>query len=171
MKLGIAVLTIVVGLSVLPAMAQSEYPAEQNRAYAGDWHGKLSPDDQREFDEQYGKGQKANAKNERDEIDEHARKMLEIMSRYQIPQDTPFDAVATSGFGGHHYDVKQFQGRFSHDDQKNFDKAYEEWVEHRRKNDRDDVAKNEGKMLEIMSRYNIPRDVPYEVLASGSRGY
>ena len=67
--------------------------------------------------------------------------------------------------------MKQFQGRFSHDDQKNFDKAYEEWVEHRRKNDRDDVAKNEGKMLEIMSRYNIPRDVPYEVLASGSRGY
>jgi hypothetical protein len=30
----------------------------------------------------------------------------------------------------------------------------------RRKNDRGDIAKHEGKMQEIMSRYNIPRDVP-----------
>lgn len=171
MKQGIAVLTILVGLSVSPAMAQSEYPAEQSRVYAGDWHGKLSADDQKEFDEHYDKWQKANARNDREDIDKHARKMLEIMARYQIPQDAPFDAIATSGFGAHHYDVRQFQGRFSHDDQKKFDKAYEDWVEHRRKNDRDDVAKDEGKMLEIMSRYNIPRDVPYEVLASGSRGY
>ena len=63
------------------------------------------------------------------------------------------------------------QGRLSPDDQKKFDKAYEDWTEHRRKRDRDDIAKDEGKMLEIMARYNIPRDVPYDVLASGARGY
>ena len=40
-----------------------------------------------------------------------------------------------------------------------------------RKNDRDDIAKDEQKMNEILARYNIPRDVPYDVLASGNRGY
>jgi hypothetical protein len=44
-------------------------------------------------------------------------------------------------------------------------------VEDRRKSDRDDFAKDEGKMQEIMARYNIPRDVPYDLLASGARGY
>ncbi|HEX3322813.1 MAG TPA: hypothetical protein VHR84_19050 [Terriglobales bacterium] len=173
MKQAIAVLTILMGLSVLPALAQSEYPtpADQNRAAAGDWHGRLSAEDQKEFDEHYGKWQKANAKNDRDEVDKQARKMEEIMGRYQIPVDTPFDAIVSSGFGAHQVDVRQYQGRLNHDDQKKFDKAYEDWVEHRRKNDHDDVAKDEGKMLEIMSRYNIPRDVPYEALASGSRGY
>jgi hypothetical protein len=71
-----------------------------------------------------------------------------------------------------HYDVRQFQGRFSAEDQKKFDKAYEHWLEDRRKSDRDDLAKDEGKMQEMMmARYNIPRDVPYDVLASGARGY
>jgi hypothetical protein len=41
----------------------------------------------------------------------------------------------------------------------------------RRKGDRDDIAKDEGKMQEIMARYNIPRDVPYEALASGGGAY
>jgi hypothetical protein len=41
----------------------------------------------------------------------------------------------------------------------------------RRKNDRDDIAKHEGKMQEIMARYNIPRDVPYDLIASTGRRY
>jgi hypothetical protein len=61
--------------------------------------------------------------------------------------------------------------RFAPEDQKKFDKAYEHWVNDRRKRDRDDIAKDEGKMQEIMTRYNISRDVPYEALASGGRGY
>jgi hypothetical protein len=64
-----------------------------------------------------------------------------------------------------------FQGKFSTNDQKNFDRAYEHWLKDRRKSDRDDVAKDEGKMQEIMARDNIPRDVPYDLLASGARGY
>jgi hypothetical protein len=41
----------------------------------------------------------------------------------------------------------------------------------RARRDRDDIAKDEGKMQEIMAKYDIPRDVPYDVLASGNRGY
>jgi hypothetical protein len=181
MKRLLGVLIILMGLG-LPALAQYQYPPpdqdrdrdpyyDRDRGYAGQWQGRLSADDQNEFNEQYGKWQKANAKNDRDDIDKHARKMEEIMARYRIPPDTPFDTIATSNPYGRHYDVRQFQGRFSHDDQKRFDKAYEHWLDHRRKNDRDDIAEDEGKMQEVMARYNIPRDVPYDVLASGARGY
>ena len=62
-------------------------------------------------------------------------------------------------------------GFASPDDQKKFDHEYREWQEKRREGDRDGVAKHEGKMQELMARYNIPRDVPYDVLASAYRGY
>jgi hypothetical protein len=142
-----------------------------DRAYANGWQGRLSPDDQNKFNKEYRKWQESNAKNDRDDIDEHARKMGEIMQRYNIPPNTPFDTIATANPYSPHYDYRRYQGRFSPDDQKKFDKAYEKWRDDRAKNDRDDLAKDEGKMQEIMAKYNVPRDVPYDVLASGSRGY
>ena len=157
-----------------PAIAQTSYPvpeSAQEPGYRGDYRGVLSAEDQKEFDEQYERWQKANADNDRDDIDEHARKMQDIMARYRIPADTSFDLIASSTGATRQDDIRQYQGRFSKEDQKRFDEAYEDWVEHRRNNDRDDIAKDEGKMLEIMSRYNIPRDVPYDALSSGARGY
>lgn len=156
---------------------QTGYPAPNrygdqygNRGYTGAWQGRLSPDDQHEFDEHYQKWQKAMASNDRDDIDEHARSMQKIMARYNIPPDTPFDVIATSnGYSGR-YAYGQFRGRLSPDDQSKFDKDYKHWLDDRRKNDRDDIAKDEGKMQEIMAKYNIPRDVPYDAIASGG-GY
>ena len=174
MKRLLGILAVLLGLGLLPALAQSDYPApdrDRDHRYAGAYSARLSADDQKEFNENYEKWQKANANNDRHEINEHARKMQDIMARYQIPADTPFDAIATSSRNYHQDDVRQYQGRFSKDDQKRFDEAYEHWIENRRKHDRDDVARDEGKMQEIMARYNIPRDVPYEALASGARGY
>lgn len=173
MKRVLEVLAVLVALAI-PTLAQSGYPdrdRDYNRGYSGQWQGRMSPNDQKDFNKEYGKRQEANAKNDRDDIDKHARKMEEIMQRYNIPPDTPFDAIATSNAYSHHYDVREFQGRLSPDDQKKFDKAYEHWLNDRRKGERDDIAKDEGKMQEIMARYNIPRDVPYDVLASGARGY
>jgi hypothetical protein len=167
---GVLMLLLAVGL--LPAMAQSDdrYQDRDHDRYSGQ-QGRLSPDDQKEFNKEYAKWQEASSKNDRDDVEKHARRMEGIMARYQIPPDTRFDEIATANGEYRHYDVRQYQGRFSGDDQKKFDKAYEEWLEHRRKHDRDDVAKNEGKMQELMARYNIPRDVPYDALASGGRGY
>ena len=142
-----------------------------DRGYAGDGQGRMSPDDQREFNKEYGKWQEAQAKHDRDDIDKHARKLEQIMARYNIPADTPFDALVSANGYSRHYDYREFQRRFSPDDQKKFDKAYEHWLDDRRKNDRDDIAKDEGRMQEIMARYNVPRDVPYDVLASAHRGY
>jgi hypothetical protein len=168
MKRFIEVLAVLLVLS-LPALAQ--YPSDRDRNYAGQWQGRISSDDQKEFNEHYKEWQEANAKNDQHDINKHARKMEEIMARYNIPRDTPFDAIATGSDYSRHYDVREYQGRFSHDDQKKFDKAYEEWLEHRRKGDRHEMAEEEGKMQELMARYNIPRDLPYDALASGARGY
>ena len=145
--------------------------AYDNRGYGNQWQGRMSPDDQHKFNKEYTKWQEANAKNDRDDIDKHARNMEEIMQRDGVPPNTPFAAIATTNGYSPHYDVRQYQGRFSPDDQKKFDKAYEKWESDRAKHDRDDLAKDEGKMQEVMARYNIPRDVPYDVLVSGNRGY
>src|SRR6266478_4763981 len=80
-----------------PAMAQSEYPdRDRDRGYAGQWQGRMSTGDQKEFNHEYHEWQEANAKNDRHDINKHARKMEEIMRRYNISPDTPFDAIATS---------------------------------------------------------------------------
>jgi len=141
------------------------------RGYAGAWQGQMSGDDQHKFNEEYRKWQESMAKNDRDDVGKHAGKMEEIMARYNIPQGTPFDAIATTNGYSRHYDYREFQGRLSAEDQEKFDKEYEHWMNDRRKNDRDDIAKHEGKMQELMSRYNIPRDVPYDLIASTGRHY
>jgi hypothetical protein len=138
-----------------------------SRGYAN----QLPGDDQNKFNKEYTKWQEANAKNDRDDIDKHARNMEQIMQRDGIPANTPFAAIATTNGYGQHYDVRQYQGRFSPDDQKKFDKAYEKFQRDRAKHDRDDYAKDQEKLNEIMAKYNIPRDVPYDVLVSGNRGY
>jgi len=138
-----------------------------NRGYANQMPG----DDQNKFNKEYTKWQQANAKNDRDDIDKHARNMEELMQRNNIPQNTPFDAIATTSGYAPRENIRQYQGRFSPDDQKKFDKAYEKFQRDRAKHDRDDYAKDEARLNEIMARYNIPRDVPYDVLVSGNRGY
>jgi len=150
---------------------QAGYPGPDrnyDRGYAGSWQGRMSPDDQHHFNREYQKWQESMAKNDRDDIEKHARKMEEIMARYNIPPNAPFDNIATSNGYSAHYDYREFRGRLSPEDQSKFDKEYEHWLNDRRKSDRDDgAAKHDGKMQEIMARYNIPRDVPYDDIASG----
>src|SRR5579871_5307192 len=57
-------------------------------------------------------------------------------------------------------------GQLSPQDQHEFDKAYAKWVNDTRKNDRDDIAKDVRKMQDIMARYNIPPDEPFDRIAS-----
>src|SRR5438876_11726891 len=126
-----------------PQFARAQYDRD-DRGYAGQWQGRLSPDDQKEFNKEYGKWVDSRRKSDRDDIDKHARKMEEIMARYNIPPDTPFDTVATSTGDSRHYDYREFQGRFSADDQKKFDHEYREWQEERREGDRNGIARHEG---------------------------
>jgi hypothetical protein len=147
------------------------YDRTGDHGYVGSWQGRMSSDDQHKFNEEYRKWQESMAKNDRDDVAKHARRMEEIMARYNIPQGTSFDAIATTNGYSRHYDYRQFQGQLSPDDQEKFNKEYDHWLNDRRKGDRDDIAKHEGKMQEIMSKYNIPRDVPYDSIASTGRNY
>ncbi len=163
-------------------VSQSGYPAEnrddrdrnydrnsdRDRGYPG-LQGGMSPEDQRNFNKEYQKWQESMAKHDRDDVEKHARKMEEIMARCNISRNTPFDSVATTNGYSRQSNYEDFRGRLSPDDQNRFDKEYQHWLNDRRKNDRDDIAKDEGKMQEIMARYNIPRDVPYNAIASGPR--
>jgi hypothetical protein len=143
-----------------------------DRGYVGAWQGRMSADDQKDFNKHYQKWQEAMAKNDREDVEENARKMENIMARYNIPPNTSFDTIATAGGYSRHYDYRDFRGKLSADDQHKFDKEYADWLKDRRKGEsRNDIAKHEGKMQEIMARYNIPRDVPYDAIASGGRGY
>lgn len=138
-------------------------------------NGRLSPDDQREFDKAYSKWQSDSQKNDRDDVDRDARRMQDIMSRNNIPPDVPYDQVATRGYaqdnrynGAYQQNAPygSNQGRLSPQDQREFDSAYNKWMNDRNKNDRDDVDKDVRRMQDIMSRNNIPPDVPYDQIAS-----
>jgi hypothetical protein len=156
-------------------------------------NGRLSPDDQREFDKAYGKWVNDSRKNDRDDIQRDERRMQDIMQRNNIPPDVPYDRIASSGSNGyygdrdndryrdndHYRDNDRYRGgnsaygqtRLSPDDQREFDKAYDKWAKDSRKNDHDDIRKDERRMQDIMARYNIPRDVPYDQIATPNSEY
>ncbi|HYL14543.1 MAG TPA: hypothetical protein VEV41_15980 [Terriglobales bacterium] len=142
----------------------------------GQWQGRLSPEDQRYFDQYYAKWQDATRRNDRDDINNNARKMQDIMTRYNIPPDVPFDQIASNsaypqtGAYGNAYPgaYPASPVRLSPDDQQKLNKAYQKWLDATRKNDSDDINNNARKMQDIMAKYNIPSNVPFDQVASGS---
>lgn len=152
------------------------YP-QDNRNYGN--QGRLSPQDQQQFDQAYSKWMNDSRRNDRDDMDKDVRRMQDIMQRNNIPPDVPYDQIASpgnnNGYGNRDYDRDRYAGygqtRLSPADQQEFDKAYGKWMKDSRKNDRDDIRKDERKMQDIMARYNIPRDVPYDQIATPNSGY
>ncbi len=160
---------------------------------------RMSPDDQAKFNSYYSRWIQARQKNDRDDVASMERRMQDLMNRYGISADTPYDVVAqqegpTYGDEGRDRDrsysrdrdrdrdrdwdrdnrrgeVGNWQGRLSPDDQQRFDNAYQHWLHERQENDRSGMARQESTMQNIMSRYNIPQDVPYDAIASGGGRY
>ena len=60
----------------------------------------------------------------------------------------------------------QRQARLSSEDQQRFDSYYSRWRGYRRTNNRDEMASMEKRMRDVMSRNNIPSDVPFDEIAS-----
>ena len=144
----------------------------QQSAPYGYNQGRLSAHDQHEFDDAYNRWVNDSRRNDRDDIEKDVRRMQDIMARNNIAPSVPYEQIVTPGYNGsyrgdYNNGYRAYgQSRLSPDDQHEFDKAYEKWEKHVRKNDRDDIRKDERKMQEIMARYNIPRDVPYDAVAS-----
>jgi hypothetical protein len=78
--------------------------------------------------------------------------MQEIIARNNIPASVPFDQIASSAGYSTGSSPTNVQ-RLSINDQREFDHYYAEWLEHTRRNDQDDVAKD-AHMQEIMARNN-----------------
>jgi hypothetical protein len=148
MKRILQMMALLSALLVLPAVCQS---------------GRLSPDDQKEFDKAYTKWVNDTRKNDRDDIAKDVRKMQEIMARAGIPANVPYDRIASTGNA---YPARSYARQLPPDDQKDFDKAYTKWVNDTRKNDQENIAKDVLKMQEVMARNNIPADVPFDQVAS-----
>ena len=134
------------------------YPRDQ-------WRHRLSPDDQRDFDRYYSRWVDDARANDQAGLNRDAGYLQAIMARNNIPANVPFDQIA--GYPGDNYPRDPvWQGRLSSDDQREFDKYYADWLEDTRKNDRDDIAKDVSRMQEIMARYNIAANVPFDRIAS-----
>lgn len=145
----------------------TSYPSAGYQSYAG----RLSPEDQHEFDMYYSRWVEDTRKGDRDDIQSDVTHMQDIMARYNIPTDVSFDRIATVRYGssdsaGGYRSDERWRGRLSPEDQREFDKAYAEWVEDTRKHDRDDIPRDMRKMQDIMARYNIPANVPFDAIAS-----
>ncbi len=178
--LGLALLVLAFGI---PSFAQS----------------RMSPDDQAKFNSYYSRWIQARQQNDRDDISSMEHRMQDLMNRYGIPSDTPYDVVAQQegpGYGDQDRDrdrgysrdrdrnrdrdwdrdnrrgqVGDWQARLSPDDQRRFDNAYQHWLHERQENDRNGMARQESTMQDIMGRYNIPQDTPYDAIASGGGRY
>jgi hypothetical protein len=143
---------------------------------ARSYQGRLSPQDQKEFDKHYTKWVNDTRKNDRDDVERDVRKMQDIMARYNIPGNVPFDQIASAGYASGRYGEQgrynernyppDGQARLSPEDQRDFDRYYAQWVDDSRRNDRDDADRDMQHMRDIMSRNNIPLDVPVDQIAS-----
>ena len=114
----------------------------------GTWRGRLSLDDQRDFDEYYARWVDDTRANDQDAISRDVGRMQAIMARNNLPGD------------------RAWQGRLGEDDQREFDRSYANWLEDTRMNDRDDIDRDVRRMQDIMARNNIPANVPFDRIAS-----
>ncbi|MBV9480755.1 MAG: hypothetical protein JO249_08370 [Acidobacteria bacterium] len=136
-------------------------------------HSQLAPEDQRKFDEYYRNWIDASRKNDVGDIQSNARHMQDIMALYKIPPNVPFDQIASNGTGNAPDAAARppssGRARLSANDQKKFDHYYQKWLEARRRNDRDGINKNARRMQDIMARYQIPANVPFDQIRSAGR--
>lgn len=149
---------------------------EEPRYAPAGTYARLSPEDQHDFDRYYSQWVDDSRRNDQRDASRDADHMQAIMARYSIPSNVPYDQLATQGAypgnGQPGYGptvpaaTPYAQTRLNPDDQRDFDKAYSKWVNDSRKGDRDDLDKDTRKMQDIMARYNIPSNVPYDQIAS-----
>ncbi len=161
----------------IPASVPYDQVASTGNGYQGrSYRAQLSPEDQKDFDKAYTKWVNDTRKHDRDDVDRDVRKMQEIMGRNNIPADTPYEQIASTGYGnggyeGYRNDRPYRQSRLSPEDQRDFDRYYSQWVDDSRRNDNDDAGRDMRHMQDIMARYNIPPDVPYDQIASPDAAY
>jgi len=97
--------------------------------------------------------------------------MKDLYRRYNIPGNTPYFWVASNARDEDwdRWEQNRWRGQLSPDDQRRFDSYFGRWMQYRQTNNRDETASMEKRMFDIYATYNIPRQVPWDVVASGGR--
>jgi hypothetical protein len=156
--------SVVILALVLPALAQ--------------WHGRLSPNDQRKFDSYYSRWVEYKRTNNRDQIVSMEHRMQDLMAHYRIPANVPYWQIASNGserdWRGNDHNAYRDHGqnayprwrRLPPDEQRKFDSYYSRWLQYRRSGDRDQVVSMEKRMRDVMARNGIPPNVPFDRIAS-----
>jgi hypothetical protein len=71
---------------------------DRDRGYGrGRWQGRLSAEDQSRFNSYYSRWQQYRATNNRQQMASMEERMRNVYSHYGIPNDVPFDDVASGG--------------------------------------------------------------------------
>jgi hypothetical protein len=150
---------------------------------------RLTRDDQSKFDSYYSRWIEYRQTNNRDQERSMEERMRGLMSRNGIPDDVPFERIASSGGdrdsgrgdrdsgrgdrdsrrGDRDDDRDRWHGRLSPDAQRDFDSYYSRWQEYRESNNRDQMRSMEERMQDLKARNNIPPDVPNDAIAMSGR--
>jgi hypothetical protein len=128
------------------------------------WQGKLLGDDQRRFDDYYGKWLQARQDRRRDEVTSMEMRMLDVYKHNSVPADTPYEMVASANVAPP--TSESWRGRLPAEDQQRMDSYYQRWIEARQKDDRTQISSMEGRMLDLLEHNRIPANTPYEFLVS-----
>ena len=152
----------------IPPQTEFWRVASNGRSGGNQWRGRLSADDQQRFDSYFSRWQDYRQRNDRDQIASMEKRMQDLYARYNIPSRTPYFWVASNARDEDRdaWERDRWRGRFSREDQGRFDSYYSRWIQYRRTNNRDQVDSMERRMYDLMDRYQIPQQVPFERIAS-----
>jgi len=164
----------------IPAETPFWRVASNAREDRDQWRGRLSVKDQGRFDSYFSRWQEYRRRNDRGQIASMEKRMQDVYAHYNIPSGIPYSAVASSAREEDRNEVRNndrdedqdygehdhWRGRLSREDQGRFDSYYQRWLEYRRDGNRSDMANMERRMYDVMERYEIPQQLPFERIAS-----
>jgi hypothetical protein len=152
----------------IPPQTEFWRVASNGRSGGSQWRSRLSADDQSRFDSYFSRWQDYRQRNDRDQIASMEKRMQDLYARYQIPSSTPYFWVASNSRDEDRdeWERGRWRGRLSPDDQRRFDSYFSRWVNYRRTNNRSEMESMERRMQDVMDRYQIPQQVPFERIAS-----
>jgi hypothetical protein len=156
----------------IPPQTEFWRVASNGRSGGNQWRGRLSADDQSRFDSYFSRWQDYRQRNDRDQIASMEKRMRDLYSRYRIPSSTPYFWVASNARDEDRdaWERDRWRGRLSPEDQGKFDSYFSRWIEYRRTNNRDEMQSMGRRMHDLMDRYQVPQQVPFERIASRGAG-
>jgi hypothetical protein len=142
--------------------------ATNGRQWRGRQRWNLSADDQQRFDSYFSRWQEYQQRNDRDQMRSMEGRMQDIYRHYNIPGNTPYFRVASNARDEDwdRWERDRWRGRLSAEDQSRFDSYYGRWQDYQRDRNRGQIESMEKRMYDIYDHYQIPRQVPFEQIAS-----